>query len=143
MKTIAWLAAVLVVTVGCSSTQNSSPASPGPDNVDPLPASSGAETDRNAAWSDLQALLKENGDALPRLDVKELLFNGGGTAYTQRFSAELGAKGKWPSGGALYIYGWKGEGVIYAIVARTEGDTLDLNDRSKSLLEKREFENSQ
>ena len=71
--------------------------------------------------------------------MKELLVNAGGTSYSQRFAADLGEMGSWPTGGALYIYGWKGESSYYTIVVRTEGTNVDLNDGT-SLLEKREFE---
>ena len=138
MKITCWLAMLFVLTVGCVNPENGPPIKP-PPGVDPLPMSSEAQVDRDAAWSDLQALLKDNQGVLPRQDVKELLVNAGGTSYSQRFAAALGEKGSWPAGGALYIYGWKGESFYYTIVVRTEDANVALDDGT-SLLEKREFD---
>jgi hypothetical protein len=137
MKITCWFVMLFVLTVGCANPENGPPIKP-PPGVDPLPTSSEAQVDRDAAWEDLQALLAEYYQVLPRQDVKELLVNAGGTSYSQRFAAELGDMGSWPTGGALYIYGWKGESSYYTIVVRTEGTNVDLNDGT-SLLEKREF----
>ena len=138
MKTTCWLSMLFLLSVGCINPENGPSIKP-PSGVDPVPISSEAQLDRDAAWEDLQALLAEYYQVLPRQDVKELLVNAGGTSYSQRFAAELGEMGSWPTGGALYIYGWKGESSYYTIVVRTEGTNVDLNDGT-SLLEKREFE---
>jgi hypothetical protein len=138
MKTMCWLSMLFLLNVGCIHPENGPPIKP-PAGVDPVPISSEAQLDRDAAWEDLQALLMEYYQVLPRQDVKELLVNAGGTSYSQRFAADLGEMGSWPTGGALYIYGWKGESSYYTIVVRTEGTNVDLNDGT-SLLEKREFE---
>ena len=138
MKTMCWLSMLFLLNVGCIHPENGPPIKP-PAGVDPVPISSEAQLDRDAAWEDLQALLAEYYQVLPRQDVKELLVNAGGTSYSQRFAADLGEMGSWPTGGALYIYGWKGESSYYTIVVRTEGTNVDLNDGT-SLLEKREFE---
>ena len=138
MKKVIPLFMLFVLTAGCTNPENGPPIKP-PSGGDPLPVSSEAQVDRDAAWEDLQALLAEYYQVLPRQDVKELLVNAGGTSYSQRFAADLGEMGSWPAGGALYIYGWKGESSYYTIVVRTEGTNVDLNDGT-SLLEKREFE---
>ena len=138
MKTTCWLSILFLLNVGCIHPENGPPIKPSA-GVDPVPISSEAQLDRDAAWEDLQALLAEYYQVLPRQDVKELLVNAGGTSYSQRFAADLGEMGSWPAGGALYIYGWKGESSYYTIVVRTEGTNVDLNDGT-SLLEKREFE---
>ena len=137
MKTTCWLSMLFLLNVGCIHPENGPPIKP--PGVDPVPISSEAHLDRVGAWEDLQALLAEYYQVLPRQDVKELLVNAGGTSYSQRFAADLGEMGSWPAGGALYIYGWKGESSYYTIVVRTEGTNVDLNDGT-SLLEKREFE---
>ena len=138
MKTMCWLSMLFLLNVGCIHSENGPPIKP-PAGVDPVPISSEAQIDRDAAWEDLQALLAENDGVLPRQDVKELLVNAGGTSYSQRFAADLGEMGSWPAGGALYIYGWKGKSSYYTIVVRTEGANVALDDGA-SLLEKREFE---
>jgi len=137
MKTTCWLSMLFVLAVGCANPGNGPPIKPPPGD-DPLPTSSEAQVDRDAAWSDLQALLKDNQGMLPRQDVQELLVNAGGTSYRQRFAAALGEQGSWPASGALYIYGWKGESFYYTIVVRTEGANVALDD-TDSILEKREF----
>lgn len=139
MKYITVALMAFTLLAGCIGKQEQ-PVLPGP--VDPLPASSGAAADRDAAWSDLQELLLDNQGVLPRQDVKELLINAGGTAYTQRFSLALGDQGSWPAGGALYVYGWKGESLYHAIVVRTEGANVVLDD-ANCLLEKRDFQASE
>ena len=136
MKTTCWLLMLFLLNVGCIHSENGPPIKPA--GVDPVPISSEAQLDRDAAWEDLQALLAEYYQVLPRQDVKELLVNAGGTSYSQRFAAELGEEGRWPSGGALYVYGWKGESSYYTIVVRTEGTNVDMNGGT-SILEKREF----
>jgi hypothetical protein len=137
MKKIIMLFMLFVVSTGCANPENGPSIKP-PSGVDPLPTSSEAQVDRDAAWEDLQALLAEYYQVLPRQDVKELLVNAGGTSYSQRFAADLGDMGSWPAGGALYIYGWKGESSYYTIVVRTEGTNVDMNGGT-SILEKREF----
>jgi len=137
MKIMCCFAMLFVLTFGCANPENGPPIQP-PPGVDPVPTSSEAEVDRDAAWEDLQALLAEYYQVLPRQDVKELLVNAGGTSYSQRFAADLGEMGNWPAGGALYIYGWKGESSYYTIVVRTEGTNVDMNGGT-SILEKREF----
>ena len=137
MKMTCCFAMLIALTAGCLNPENGPPIQP-PPGVDPVPMSSEAEVNRDAAWSDLQALMDDNQGVLPRQDVKELLVNAGGTSYRQRFAAALGEQGSWPAGGALYIYGWKGESNYYTIVVRTEGTNVDLNDGT-SVLEKREF----
>ena len=137
MKIMCCFAMLFALTAGCTNPENGPPIKP-PSGGDPLPVSSEAEVDRDAAWEDLQALLAEYYQVLPRQDVKELLVNAGGTSYSQRFAADLGEMGSWPAGGALYIYGWKGESSYYTIVVRTEGTNVDMNGGT-SILEKREF----
>jgi hypothetical protein len=141
MKTMCWLSMLFLLNVGCIHSENGPPIKP-PAGVDPVPISSEAQIDRDAAWEDLQALLAENDGVLPRQDVKELLVNAGGTSYSQRFAADLGGMGSWPTGGALYIYGWKGKSSYYTIVVRTEGANVALDDET-GLLEKREFKVSE
>lgn len=133
MKFTAVVMITSVLLAGCVGKQDQLPL---PAPIDPLPASSAAEAERDAAWDGLQELLEENDGVLPRLDVKDMLVELGATAYTQQFSAHVGS---WPEDGAIYVYGWKAEEEIHAIVARVEGDNIDINDAAATLLEKRDF----
>ena len=79
MKKVIPLFMLFVLTAGCTNPENGPPIKP-PSGGDPLPVSSEAQVDRDAAWEDLQALLAEYYQVLPRQEVKELLVNAGGTS---------------------------------------------------------------
>ena len=84
MKTTCWLSILFLLNVGCIHPENGPPIKP--PGVDPVPISSEAQLDRDAAWEDLQALLAEYYQVLPRQDVKELLVNAGGLPNNTEFA---------------------------------------------------------